>query len=136
MPKAIMIDDLENIKNLNGLFVNNLRQPREFKIPEEDMLWHLRLGHASFNYLKKLQKIENVKFDENSILECEVCIMAKMNILSFKQTRRRATRPLELIHSDTMGAIKPISWPGRKRYILTLIDDYSRLARISSLNII
>ncbi len=56
--------------------------------------------------------------------------MAKMNKLSFKQTRRKATRPLELIHSDTMGATKPIYWPGQKRYILTLIDDYSRLARI------
>ncbi len=40
------------------------------------MLWHVHLGHASLNYLKKLQKIEellkNVKFDE-PILECEIC---------------------------------------------------------------
>ncbi len=61
--------------------------------------------------------------------------MAKMKKLSFKQTRRRATRPSELIHSDTMGAIKPISWPGRKRCVLTLIDDYFRLARIYCLKI-
>ncbi len=56
MPKAIKIDDLENIENLNELFVDSSRQPREFKIPKEGMLWHLRLIQASLNYLKKLQK--------------------------------------------------------------------------------
>ena len=31
MPKAIKIDDLENIDNLNELLVDNSRQPQEFK---------------------------------------------------------------------------------------------------------
>lgn len=61
------------------------------------MLWHVRLGHASLNYLKRLQKLdkrlEKVKFD-NSIIECEVCIMAKMEKLSFKEVRKRAQRAL------------------------------------------
>jgi len=55
--------------------------------------------------------------------------MAKMERLPFETTRKRAVRPLELIHSDTMGPVKPISWPGQKRYILTLIDDFSRFAK-------
>lgn len=57
------------------------------------MLWHMRLGHASLNYLKKLQSIdkrlEKIKFDK-SILECEVCAIANMQKLSFKESRVRA----------------------------------------------
>ena len=40
----------------------------------EDMLWHTRLGHASLEYLKQLQKseerLEKIKFD-NEISEYE-----------------------------------------------------------------
>ena len=47
----------------------------------EGMLWHIRLGHASLEYLKQLQKseerLEKVKFDRD-ISECEICILAKM----------------------------------------------------------
>lgn len=34
-----------------------------------------------------------------------------------------------MVHCDTKGSIKPISWPGQKRQIVTFIDDYSRLAK-------
>ena len=100
------------------------------------MLWHLRLGHASLSYLKKLQRtiksLENVKYDD-SILEYEVCIMAKMKKLPFKETRKRAERPLQVIHTYTMGPIKPDSYPGLKRFIVVFVDDYSPFARAYSL---
>lgn len=100
------------------------------------MLWHVRLGHASLNYLKKLQKLnkelEKVKFND-SILECEVCIMTKMNKLSFRETRNRAQRSLQVILTDVMGPIKPKSYPGQKRFIIIFVDDYSRLTRAYSL---
>ncbi|OXU18496.1 hypothetical protein TSAR_013668 [Trichomalopsis sarcophagae] len=95
----------------------------------EAMLWHIRLGHASLNYLKMLQKkekiLKHVKFDE-SIRDCEECILSKMEKLPFKQNKSRAERPLQIIHSDLMGPIKPTSWLGGKKYIMMFVDDYSR----------
>ncbi|XP_074114260.1 uncharacterized protein LOC141537271 [Cotesia typhae] len=80
---TIKLDDIENIENLEELFTTNpLEQgTTDSSKINEAMLWHLRLGHASLNYLKKLQKVynklEKVKFDD-SILDCEICIMSKM----------------------------------------------------------
>ncbi|XP_044596989.1 uncharacterized protein LOC123273621 isoform X2 [Cotesia glomerata] len=131
---TIKLDDIESIKNLEELFTSNpLEQgTTESSKINEAMLWHVRLGHASLNYLKKLQKVysklEKVRFDD-SILDCEICIMSKMQKLPFKEVRRRASRPLQIIHTVTMGPIKPTSHPGHKRFINVYIDDYSRLAR-------
>ncbi|XP_074114256.1 uncharacterized protein LOC141537269 isoform X2 [Cotesia typhae] len=131
---TIKLDDIENIKNLKELFISNSLEQgtTDSSKINESMLWHLRLGHASLNYLKKLQKVynklEKVKFDD-SILDCEICIMSKMQKLPFKETRQRASRQLQIIHTDTMGPIKPTSYPGHKRFINVYIDDYSRLAR-------
>ena len=102
----------------------------------DGMLWHMRIGHASIEYLRKLQKsqteLKDVKFDE-SIKECEICILAKMENLPFKEIRTRASKPLERIHTDIMGPLKPVSFPGENKYILTFIDDYSRFAKLYSL---
>ena len=132
--ETIKIDGVESIQNLEEMFtLNSLQQnPKNFQKINETMLWRFRLGHASLDYLKRLQKtqkaLENVKFDE-SIKQCEVCIMAKMNILPFKETRTTAIRPLQVIHTDTMRPIKPKSHPGQKRFINVCIDDFSRLAK-------
>ena len=108
-------------------------EPKEnIKIISEDMLWHTRLGHASLEYLKQLQKseerLEKVKFNRE-ISESEICILAKMGSLPFRDKRFRATRPLHTIHTDIMGPIKPASFPGDNKFITVFIDDYSRYAR-------
>ena len=119
----------------NDMFLNQnlINQNSNIKKISEGMLWHLRLGHASINYLKCLQKyhneLKNVKF-EDSIKDCEVCKLAKMTKQPCIEVRTRADNPLQRIHSDMMGRIKPISFPEGNKYIITFIDDFSRYAKI------
>ncbi|KAF2885031.1 hypothetical protein ILUMI_21147 [Ignelater luminosus] len=94
----------------------------------EDMnLWHKRFGHLNFESLKKLQgQVEGINVDLNKSHGeiCDTCIEGKQTQLSHSQKRRRATRPLERIHSDLIGPITPIPHNGKK-YVLTLIDDFT-----------
>ena len=122
-------NDLEKELKLN--FDKNYNQ---FIKGNKAMLWHVRMGHASLAYLKRLQKLfpnakylNSVKFD-NEILDCEICMIAKLNRLPFKTERLRSSEPLQIIHSDIMGPISPTTFPKRYRYICVFIYDYSRAA--------
>ncbi|VDO16131.1 unnamed protein product, partial [Brugia timori] len=99
--------------------------------PTIGYLWHVRLGHASIRYLLELQKkdstLKGVIFDQ-SITECDTCALTKLTKLPFVETRMRAVRPLQIIHTDLMGPIKPMTFPGNQRFIVVFVDDYSRLA--------
>lgn len=88
------------------------------------------MAHALLKVSRKLQldtELKKVRFYE-SILDCEICILAKMVKLPFKEVRTRAQRPLQTIHTDTMGPIKPISDPGRNKFINVYVD-YSKLQK-------
>ncbi|GLU15868.1 hypothetical protein SLE2022_323240 [Rubroshorea leprosula] len=57
---------------------------------------------------------------------CEGCLLGKQSRKSFpKQSQSRATRPLQLVHTDVCGPITPCSF-GKNKYFLLFIDDYSR----------
>ncbi|XP_028057307.1 uncharacterized protein LOC114261266 [Camellia sinensis] len=56
----------------------------------------------------------------------ESCILGKHHRTSFaKEVKWRATKPLELVHTDVCGPLMPMS-SGHNRYFLTFINDYSR----------
>lgn len=63
---------------------------------------------------------------------CEICIGGKQTKQPFTKTRKRATRPLERIHSDLCGPITPETFNGIK-YILTLIDDFTHFTVVFGL---
>lgn len=57
---------------------------------------------------------------------CEGCLLGKQFRKSFpKESESRAKKPLELIHTDVCGPIKPGSL-GNSNYFLLFIDDFSR----------
>ena len=49
-----------------------------------------------------------------------------MKSLKFDNNRTRAINPLQKVHADIMGQIKPNSFPGNAKYILAILDDFSR----------
>ena len=57
---------------------------------------------------------------------CESCVLSKHHRSNFaKEVNWKAKRPLELVHTDVCGPIKPMS-TGQNRYFLTFTDDFSR----------
>lgn len=91
--------------------------------------WHRIFGHRDTGAIKEMFKnnmIEGAKLVECSCQDaCEICLRAKSTRLPFpKESMNRSRAVLELMYTDICGPMQTISKGGR-RYILTLIDDYS-----------
>lgn len=98
--------------------------------------WHRKLGHLSVSNIKKLLENDMVKGMDLGIkdtefldMPCEICLKSKQVRFSFDSERTRARRPLEIVHTDLCGPIDPDTWDGKK-YILTVLDDYTHFAVI------
>ena len=96
--------------------------------------WHCRYGHLNFGYINKLAQgnlVTGMKYTKGETnQECEACARAKMHRIPFpKQSLKKTTEPLELIHSDVCGPMNTDSIGGSK-YILTFTDDYSRYVTV------
>lgn len=100
--------------------------------------WHRILGHRDIKVVKTLSKFGHVKgvkiipcTDECKDCDdkCRVCLQGKMMRIKFPENAQRTENMLDLIHSDVCGPMKTASASG-KRYILTLIDDFSRFTVI------
>lgn len=91
--------------------------------------WHRRLGHRDFEALKKLKRdnlVTGIVMTDCGIEErCECCLQGKMARAPFPLVPIKKTKqPLDLVHTDICGPVAQAS-KGGKRYVLTLIDDYS-----------
>ncbi|CAJ2633694.1 unnamed protein product [Trifolium pratense] len=117
----------------NRMFVlniqNDVAQCLKMCYKEESWLWHLRFGHLNFGGLELLSKKEMVRglpYINHPNQVCEGCLLGKQFKMSFpKESSSRAQKPLELIHTDVCGPIKPRSL-GKSNYFLLFIDDFSR----------
>ena len=99
------------------------------RIEEVSWRWHVRYGHLNFPALEKLHKEEMVH-DLQAIKGvnklCNGCLIGKQRHTPFpSRTSYRVGKPLELVHSDICGPIKPAT-PGGKTLFLLLVDDKSR----------
>lgn len=71
----------------------------------EIWLWHRRLGHASFGYLRKLMPKLFKNFDVSSF-KCDVCELAKSHRVSFPLSMNKSSIPFMVLHSDVWGPSK------------------------------
>ena len=68
----------------------------------EIMLWHYRLGHPSFQYLKYLfPKLFRNKVP--SSFQCEICALEKQHRASYPPRPYKPSAPFSLIHSYVWG---------------------------------
>lgn len=127
-------------RRLNNLYIvqANVINPKNQDIIElhtanvtERNLWHRRFCHININS-KSIEELRQKGFVRgldyhkvNSDL-CHGCCIGKSTKVPCKRINRRQSRGvLELIHSDLCGPM-PVKSIGGSRYIMTLIDDYSR----------
>lgn len=95
---------------------------------------HRVFGHRDPAAIKEMCSkgmIDGITIDECGIKQqCEVCLKAKLTRLPFpKQSMSKSNKALDLIHTDVCGPMQTTS-PSGKRYILTMIDDFSRYTTI------
>ncbi|KAL4297638.1 hypothetical protein GQ457_12G007010 [Hibiscus cannabinus] len=117
----------------NRMFVLNLKTINakclKASVENEAWCWHMRFGHLNFGALKMLgekKMVNGIPTISHPNQLCEACLLGKHARSSFpKEATSRATEPLQLVHTDVCGPIKPLSF-GKSRYFLLFIDDYSR----------
>jgi transposase InsO family protein len=93
-------------------------------IVESSSLWHGRLAHLNFKYLKYMSKHGLISYKHDNNEKCEIFIQAKVTKKPFP-TIHRNSQILELIHSD-ICELNGILTRGGKSYFITFIDDFSR----------
>lgn len=88
-------------------------------------LWHKRLRHASFDYLKYLlpSLFDGVKLSD---FTCESCILAKVIVFSYFPSLNKRDTLFALIHSDVWGP-SPIVTPSGIRWFVLFVNDCTQM---------
>lgn len=87
------------------------------------LLWHQRLGHPSFDYLKRLYpKLFNKDY---SVFQCESCVLAEQTRKNYPNHTYQPSQPFSIVHSDIWGPSRTLNING-SRWFITFIDDHTR----------
>ena len=96
--------------------------------------WHVRLGHLSLTGIRALVQngdLTDINPEDlkQALDTCPACIQGKMTKTPFpKEATRRATRKLELVHTDVSGKMSVPS--GKDLYFIAFIDDCTRKSKV------
>ncbi len=114
---------------------NEINIPRNCSMEEYVTIWHRRLGHISLPALTKFFRLHGLRFSEKTLRmgNCSVCALTKLTEKTYDQKRVTARRPGEITSADLIGPISPTTFPHRCRFLLTIIDHYTRYVRVFSL---
>ena len=92
--------------------------------------WHelLHVGHCNFEELIKSHEVVNGMYIsgklDKSKLECNTCTEGKFVNNRIRKPDARATKPLEIVHTNLAGPISPMSKEDFK-YSIAFTDDFS-----------
>ena len=86
-------------------------------VRDQIMVWHCRLGHPSFSYLKHLFPVLFQKVDPLSF-QCESCLLAKSQQKTYIPKPYYTSKPFYLFHSDVWGPSKVTTISGKKWFDL------------------
>ena len=100
-------------------------------------LWHRRFSHLNHGDVKQLISkglVTGIRLDSNVKPDpiCEPCIAGKQHRVVNKSATSRATKPLELVHTDVHGPMPVQTCEGYK-YWICFVDDATRLVAITPL---
>ena len=95
---------------------------------DSSYLWHARLGHLNFKYLKFMSKHGMISYKHDDEKKCEICIQAKMTKKPFSKLDRNSIM-IELVYFDVCE-LNGVLTRGGKRYFITFIDDFSRFIHV------
>ena len=89
--------------------------------------WHAALGHAAPTAMRRTDLYADGHLipTPSTSFHCEACTLAKSTHKVPASITHRATRPLELIHTDLSGSLSQRSLGGSEYYI-SFIEDYTR----------
>lgn len=136
----LTFENIENLGDLNEYLANvphcsldDLKKLEKQEIRtirgQLARLWHFRLGHPSVEYMRKLAliipELQGINIPD-SIKDCHPCRVAKSRKIPHTSERRRASRPLEMIHTDVLGPVLPDAYPNGEEFLLGIVDDYTR----------
>ncbi|GJU21262.1 integrase, catalytic region, zinc finger, CCHC-type containing protein [Tanacetum coccineum] len=100
-------------------------------------LWHRRLSHLNFGAINHLARhdlvrgLPKLKFEKDYL--CSACAMGKSKKQPHKPKSKDTNHEkLYLLHMDLCGPIRVTSI-NRKKYILVIVDDYSRFTWVKCL---
>ncbi|CAI7837374.1 unnamed protein product, partial [Closterium sp. NIES-53] len=79
--------------------------------PPQNLLWHHRLGHPS------------------PAMPCLPCVEGRQRAAPHSSSFPPTTAPLQTLHMDAWGPAR-VSGQGRERYILLVVDDYTRYTTV------
>lgn len=92
------------------------------------LLWHRRLGHPNFLYLKKLKPdlFHDIPVD---VLKCETCLYGRQARAQYPSKSYAESKPFNLIHSDIWGPSRVLNVNG-DRWFVIFVDDHTRVTWI------
>ncbi|GJU73685.1 retrovirus-related pol polyprotein from transposon TNT 1-94 [Tanacetum coccineum] len=100
-------------------------------------LWHRRLSHLNFGSINHLARhglvrgLPKLKFEKDHL--CSACALGKSSKKPHKPKSEDTNQEkLYLLHMDLCGPMRVAS-VSRKKYILVIIDDYSRFTWVKCL---
>ncbi|XP_061753964.1 copia protein isoform X1 [Nerophis ophidion] len=90
--------------------------------------WHEILGHCNYEDVQKLMGVVRGMKIRGSAARptqlCEICAKGKFTQTRNREPDRKATEPLQLVHTDLAGPMRNPSLEGHK-YAQSFTDDYS-----------